>query len=90
MTDEVDPQLVAHHWNVFSRTVLPRDVSPVQFVEMRKAFYAGVAYLLDDVIAIANSDDDDDTGARQLAAVREELESFARDLLRDYPTKGRM
>lgn len=44
-------QLMAEQWDTFSRAVLPRDCSPIQRQEMRRAFYAGAQGILHGVMA---------------------------------------
>jgi len=44
-------QLMAEQWDQFARSVLPKDCSPTQRQEMRRAFYAGAQGILFRVIA---------------------------------------
>jgi hypothetical protein len=43
--------LMAEQWNSFAQAVLPKDASPIQRQEMRRAFYAGAQAILFKVIA---------------------------------------
>jgi hypothetical protein len=67
---------VQEAWVVFERQILPRDCSPVQRQETRRAFFAG-AFVLMDTLAAAMSYADDMTQSDEqvlvdLAAEREE------------------
>jgi len=81
MTEEnkfVTPPTAAAHWKSFSDMQGLASKHPIQRIEMRKAFYAGIFSMMNIYVAVANCADDDD-GIAILRAVEREIETFAND-----------
>lgn len=71
-------QLMAEQWNEFARKVIPKDASPVQRQEMRRAFYAGAQSILFRVIsAFAPETEPTEADLQIMSDVNQELEDFA-------------
>lgn len=67
---------IAAKWEKFVIDVLPKDAPAVQRVEMRRAFYAGAASLLNIQTKIADDDVSMDAGVMILEGIHQELLSF--------------
>lgn len=65
---------IAAWWDDFAARVLPEDAPEVQRVEMRRAFYAGVASLLITQKKLADLTDDE--GAAALDKIEREYTAF--------------
>jgi hypothetical protein len=74
---------IAAQWAEFSRKVFQdRKPGPIQYQEMRRAFYAGVAGMIEINLQIASVIDDDEEGVKALKAVTKEVEDFAMEIRR--------
>lgn len=68
---------IAEQWSEFEKTVLdPMGAGPTQRQEMRRAFYAGVSFMLDQNLAIGDDGVDEDDGVKHLASIHAELDVF--------------
>ena len=72
-------------WTSFDSAVVPLDASPLQHVEMRRAFYAGAIAVIDITAAIADIPDCS-VGVRILERLHDEKHAFLYEL-RQY-SKG--
>jgi hypothetical protein len=80
MTKTTTPKrlLMAEQWDQFARAVLPRDASPIQKQEMRRAFYAGAQGILFRVIAsFAPESEPTEDDLRIMSDLERELSDFA-------------
>jgi hypothetical protein len=68
-------------WQAYDAQVVPKEASPVQREECRRAFYAGAwaAYQLV-LEAAGDGDDSCHEGEKQLAALGDEIVSIVKDL----------
>ena len=65
-------------WKLFAGLVLPPNVPPIQFIEMRKAFYAGAAAMLELVMMVGDDSFEEDAGVQRLESLSQELTEFAK------------
>ena len=63
-------------WRTYRDEVVPPDASAVQVEETRRAFYAGVAGMLDLMMKVSGDDVSEDEGAEYLATLQRELKAF--------------
>ncbi len=79
----MNPETVEAGWKSLERAALPADVHPIQRQEMRRAFYAGVQWLLtawvDSIMTL-----DDDEGAARLELISRECGRFADDVRKGH------
>lgn len=71
-------------WNDFSRKVIPPTAPPIQRKEMRRAFYAGVWGLLQEMKQLGDDDVSEDAGVEALEAIEAECKEFANRVGIDY------
>jgi hypothetical protein len=73
-----DPRTIADFWASYRRSVVPRDASPVQVQECRRAFYAGATALLAGMMGAAEGDGDPtEQDYRRMEDLAGELARFA-------------
>lgn len=68
-------------WEKFSSLVVPKDASPVQKQEMRRAFYAGAEAMSKILFAIGDQSLSEDAGAQILEGCQDEINRFALQVL---------
>ncbi|MGK2897241.1 MAG: hypothetical protein ACSLE9_00940 [Burkholderiaceae bacterium] len=71
---------IAHQWGLFATLVIPKDASPVQRQEMRRAFYAGAEGLARIQYAVGDASISEDAGVQILEGVNDELRRFAAEV----------
>jgi hypothetical protein len=69
-------QSVEQQWEEFWQAVAPKDASPIQQQEMRRAFYAGAWAMLMGCAGIGDDSVSEDAGVEQLEAWKQEMEAF--------------
>lgn len=68
-------------WLTFAAAVLPPDVGQVQRREMKRAFYAGAAMLLHEIMAMLDPGAEPTEGdLRKMDAIAQELRQFHDDV----------
>jgi hypothetical protein len=72
---------VANAWNAFAAAVLPAEVSEVQRVEMRKAFYGGFSECFGIVQHLSDRLPEEEAG-KVLSRLHDECNEFAAQLRR--------
>lgn len=75
--DEPD-ETVQQMWDGFASSVLPKDAPPIQWTEMRRAFYAGCYGMLMACSQIGEESVSEDTGVLRLELWKQECEDFYR------------
>ena len=76
----LDPTII-DGWNAYTVVVIPPTAGPHQRRQMRRAFYAGVAWLLGICGEISEIDAiDEQSGARMLSKIAAELEDYSDDV----------
>lgn len=77
MMGKPNPNFVANKWNDYRERVMPADASRAQFVETRRAFYAGVlAFHLGLMNELAPGDEPTDDDMIQMDMIQRELDEF--------------
>jgi hypothetical protein len=71
---------LAAWWSEFESKTIHRDAGPAQRREMRNAFYAGAACLMQLTVEIGEPDVSEQEGMAILSGVRDELTAFTRAL----------
>lgn len=72
-------QRIARLWAEYERTVLHPDAGPIQRIETKRAFYAGVAAWLNEMTTMFDEGEEaTEADLRKIQEVAEELEMFAR------------
>jgi hypothetical protein len=66
-------------WITFAHNVLPQGVSKVQYGEMQKAFYGGVAAMMN-VLQMMDPNTTEEDGMAQLESITKELVNFVETL----------
>lgn len=66
-------------WITFANNVLPPDASKVQYEEMQKAFYGGVAAMMS-VLQMMDDNTTEEDGMAQLESITQELVNFVETL----------
>ena len=70
-------------WERYRDTVLPKNVSRVQLIETRRAFYAGAKGVLDALAGeMSYSDEEMPDDIEMVRSVRAEFDEFYRDIAR--------
>ncbi len=88
MADKRKP--IEHGWEGFAAAVLPANASDVQRIEMRKAFFAGAAYLFTLQMQGVSDGDDVTSGDEQfMRRIDEELRAFGKELDLEVLTRNR-
>ncbi len=72
---------VQEKWDSFSLLVVPKDASPVQRQEMRRAFYAGAEAMMQIQWAVGAEDISEDAGIHILEGCRSELQGFVEQVV---------
>lgn len=67
---------IEQYWNIFEACVIPQRAGPVQRSEMRKAFYAGVATMMEVNQALGSGDYSEDAGVSELEKIELQLSEF--------------
>jgi hypothetical protein len=76
---------VQQEWEGFAKMVIPElSVTDIQHVEMKKAFFAGAYSMIMAVKAIGSPEIRDDIALQYLADRQVELETYYRNLIKDY------
>lgn len=71
--------LMAEQWDLYARTVLPKDAPHVQKLETRRAFYSGAQAILFRVIqAFSPESEPSEADLQVMTDLHEELQDFAR------------
>ena len=68
-------QTINDKWKIFELAVLPRNASPVQRIEMKRAFFAGFHQCLCDLTGLSVSNEDN--ALESLARWQKEAEGFS-------------
>jgi hypothetical protein len=71
---------IAEAWQDYERQVLPADAVPEQRSQLKMAFYAGAAVIMEINQRIGEPDISEDGGVRILHAIDEELRQFVVDI----------
>lgn len=69
-------ETIAAKWESFWKAVAPKNASPIQQSEMRRAFYAGAWGLLQACIRIGEPDIAEDAGVDYMEQCDKELKEF--------------
>jgi hypothetical protein len=69
---------IKKEWDSFAKAVLPADVHPVQYSEMRRAFMGGAHAMLTLMLSLSGDDVSEEAGAVVLEEARMELVAFQR------------
>jgi biotin synthase-like enzyme len=73
--------LVAQAWEMYRDTVIPPDAHVTQFIECKRAFYAGARSLLTDIMIMADPGaDPTDEDMDMMEDLELELQQFAADV----------
>jgi len=79
-------ETVAESWATYQTHVLPREASPVQIEETRRAFYAGVYFcLMNLAYNIGDASTDEEQGIVELEKLKAECEVFAANAGQSLP-----
>src|ERR1700676_5536636 len=85
---EMTRQLMAEQWEQFARAVLPKDASPDQRGEMRRACYAGAQSILFRLIqSFAPESEPTEADLKIMDDLNRELSDFA-DMVKNGRPKG--
>lgn len=80
-------ETVAESWGTYRKGVVPADAPPIQVEECRRAFYAGVYFLLLNCLYnIGDESTSEEEGEAELAKLKRECELFARDVGMPLPS----
>lgn len=75
-----DLKTLAKAWDTFCEEIMPSDAPTIQYVEMRRAFYAGAAALAKITNRIGGPDVSEEEAMSILNGVHRELGQFGIDL----------
>lgn len=79
LTDE--GKLIEVGWATMNAFVLPKDASPVQRAEMRKAFFMGAQHLYASMMAfLEEGEEPTDTDMNRMSLIHNELEAFRKEV----------
>lgn len=71
---------IQEQWNSFAALVVPKDASPVQRQEMRRAFYAGAEAMTRIQFAVGDLAMSEAVGVQVLEGCHDELRRFAQQV----------
>jgi hypothetical protein len=69
---------IQEHWDSFEKAVLPKDASPIQVQETRRAFYGGAQSMIFALMEMGDSDVSEEAGANILEGYNQELSEFSK------------
>lgn len=73
----MDRNAIDEAWQSYARSVLVRHAGPVDWLETRRAFYAGVEAMFQLAVAIGAPEVTEDEAIKTMTAIRQELVAFA-------------
>ena len=73
---------IEQQWRDYCTQVLPADVGPVQLQETRRAFYAAANAVLQVMLHLVATQEDDEAGVRILQGMHDECIAFSRAIAR--------
>jgi len=73
-------KLIEAGWMSFRYFVIPKDASPIQVEEMRKAFFAGAQHLFGSIMSVLDpGEEPTDRDLDRIEAIHNELQRFITD-----------
>lgn len=69
-------KIIEKEWNDFAKAVLPKDVSSIQYKEMRRAFYAGAWVILQTCKRVADEEMPDEAAVAIIDSMEKECVGF--------------
>lgn len=77
---ETEAKYIEKEWATYRLFVLPKDASPVQADECRKAFYAGAGSLFHTILGfLEEGEEATDADLEKMNSIQKELEGFVRE-----------
>ena len=77
----VSGKIIEAAWHSYAESVLPAKAPPVQFVECRRAFYAGANALFGGLMTILDpGDEPTEADLDRMREIQSELEGFVKDM----------
>jgi predicted RNA-binding protein with PUA-like domain len=74
---------ISSQWQSYEAQVLPKNCSPVQLQETRRAFYAGAASILAHMARLSNEDISEEDGSDIIEELMQESKNFTDRIGRD-------
>ena len=76
-----DGRLIEIGWQTMLHFVMPKDASPTQVSEMRKAFFMGAQHLYASMMAFLEAGEEPtDTDMNRMSLIHNELEAFRKEV----------